>query len=212
VLVCGTATGVGKTWVACALARQLRGAGLRVEARKPSQSYEPGDGVPTDAELLAEATGERPGDICPPERSYPLAMAPPMAAEALGLAPLRTLDLAGSIEWGSHVAVGIVETVGGARSPLADDGDSVDYARAVKPDLVVLVADAGLGAIHAVRSVSPALGEWPLAVFLNRFDPAVELHLRNRDWLSVRDRLSVHTTLADIGRLLEPARSPREGS
>ena len=40
------------------------------------------DGRPTDAELLAAASGQAPWDVCPAHRWYPAAMAPPMAAEA----------------------------------------------------------------------------------------------------------------------------------
>ena len=35
VIVSGTATEVGKTWVGAALARELRGRGVTVAARKP---------------------------------------------------------------------------------------------------------------------------------------------------------------------------------
>ena len=209
VLVCGTRTGVGKTWVACELARRLRVADTKVEARKPAQSHDPEVGAPSDAELLAAATGEEVRAVCPPERTYPLPMAPPMAAEALGRAPIRTSELTASLSWGPRVAVGIVETVGGVRSPLCDDGDTVDYARHVAPDLVLLVADSGLGTINAVRSVVPVLGEWPLAVLLNLFDPAEDLHLRNRAWLEERDLLSVYTDPEAIVRLIEARTVPR---
>ena len=58
-----------------------------------------------------------------------------------------------SIAWPeAAVDVGLVETVGGVRSPLAEDGDSRDLVRALAVDVVVLVADAGLGTIDAVRS------------------------------------------------------------
>ena len=54
--------------------------------------------------------------------------------------------------------VGLVEAAGGVRSPLADDGDAVDLAAALRPDRVVLVADAGLGTINAVRLAVGAAG------------------------------------------------------
>ena len=59
-VVAGTATEVGKTWVGAALARDLREAGWVVGARKPVQSFEPDDPAPTDAACLAAATGESP--------------------------------------------------------------------------------------------------------------------------------------------------------
>src|SRR4029453_2707452 len=85
VLVTGTGAEVGKTWVACRLARALRERGLIVAARKPVQSYVPSDDpAGTDAALLAEATGETAQLVCPQHRWYPVAMAPPIAAAVLG--------------------------------------------------------------------------------------------------------------------------------
>ena len=40
VLVCGTATDVGKTWVCARLLVELRNRGVSVSARKPAQSIE----------------------------------------------------------------------------------------------------------------------------------------------------------------------------
>ena len=202
VLVAGTGTEVGKTWVACRLAAALRDTGTSVAARKPAQSHDPADGAPLDAELLAGATGEEPGAVCPPERTYPVPMAPPMAAEALGRPVPTMAELAAALVWPAGVEVGIVETAGGVRSPLAADGDGGDLARLVGPDLVVVVADAGLGTINAVRCAAAALAGMPLAVVLNRFDPGSDLHRRNRAWLAERDRLPVYTSPEELLPLL----------
>ena len=88
------------------------------------------------------------------------------------------------------VDVGLVEGVGGPRSPLAADGDTSTSPRALAPDLVVLVADAGLGTINAVRLSVGAFDDFPVIVALNRYgdDP---LHARNRDYL---DRASTAST------------------
>ena len=199
VLVAGTGTEVGKTWVACRLARALRARGLVVAARKPAQSYEPdADPVDSDAALLAHATGDHPGTVCPQHRWYPLAMAPPMAAEALGRPPFTIADLAGELAWPPGVGVGLVESAGGVRSPLAADGDTAALAAALRPERVVLVADAGLGTINSVRLSAPALAPWPTLVVLNGFDPASELHAANRDWLADRDGYDVVTDPADL--------------
>ncbi len=56
------------------------------------------------------------------------------------------------------VDVGLVETAGGMRSPLAADGDCLAFCAALAPDVIVLVADAGLGTINAVRLTLDALG------------------------------------------------------
>ncbi len=197
VLVCGTATDVGKTWVGARLLAVLRGRGLTVAARKPAQSFEvDGDGGvlggATDAEVLGEASGERPDQVCRRSRWYPRAMAPPMAAEALGLPAFTVADLYGALAWPTRsVAVGLVETAGGVRSPQADDGDAVDFCGALRPDAVVLVADAGLGTINSVSlsmaALSTAVGDPPAAVVvLDRYDHSRELHRRNRAWLERR--------------------------
>ncbi len=163
VLVCGTGTEVGKTWVAARLLGELRSRGITVAARKPAQSFDV-DGVgtplggPTDAEVLGSASGEHPDRVCHAFRSYHRAMSPPMAAEALGLAPFTVDDLVSELDWPDHpVGVGLVEMAGGVRSPQAVDGDATDVAARLRPDLVVLVADAGLGTINTVRLSMDAL-------------------------------------------------------
>lgn len=203
VLVAGTGTEVGKTWVSAALLAGLRGRGVCVAARKPVQSYEPGAG-PTDAEVLGAATGELPEVVCPAHRSLPVPMAPPMAVDVLGLEPFAVVDLVGELAWPAGVEVGLVESVGGVRSPIADDGDTEALAEALAPDLVVLVADACLGAVNAVLTSLPPLAAWPTAVLMNRFDPADDLHRRNRDWLVERHHLDVQTDPASLETLCLP--------
>ena len=81
-----------------------------------------------------------------------------MAAEALGLPAFTVADLIEEMVWPSdRVQVGVVETAGGVRSPQASDGDTTDLLAALGPDVVVLVADAGLGTINAVRLSMDAL-------------------------------------------------------
>lgn len=196
-VVAGTGTEVGKTWVAARLLAALRSQGCSVAARKPAQSFDPGDDAlgTTDAQLLGAASGEEPATVCPARRWYPVAMAPPMAAEHLGLPPVTLADLAAELVWPDPaVDVGVVETAGGVHSPLAEDGDTVDLCRMLRPTVVVLVADAGLGTINAVRLGAGALAAHPLVVVVNRFDAEDELHRRNASWLTERDGLSVFTT------------------
>jgi dethiobiotin synthetase len=220
VLVCGTGTEVGKTWVACRLLAELRRGGATVSARKPAQSYDVDSvgsplGGPTDAELLAEASGEDPGRVCHPFRSYHRAMAPPMAAEALGLEPFTVADLIDELTWpAGPVDVGVVELAGGVRSPQADDGDSTEVLAALGPDLVVLVADAGLGTVNAVRlsmdalSAAPSpVGGVPTVVVLDRFDAHHGLHRRNRAWLVDRCGYDVVTVPGDEASLAGLARA-----
>jgi dethiobiotin synthetase len=214
VVVAGTGTDVGKTWVSARLLEAWSRAGLSVAARKPAQSFAPGAG-PTDSEVLAAATGEDPTTVCRPERSYPLPLAPPMAASALGRPGPTISDLVGEIVWpGLTTDVGLVETAGGVRSPQADDGDVMDMALAIAPDHVVLVADAGLGTINAVRLSLDALVDGgvrpePLVV-LNRYDPSSDLHRRNLAWLRDVDAIPVvpGTDLVSLADRLAPPAPP----
>lgn len=208
VVVVGTATEIGKTWVSARLLRDLRAEGLAVAARKPAQSFDPDDRV-TDAHELARATGEDPSDVCPRHRWYPIAMAPPMAAAALGRPSFTIADLAAEIGWPLPApALGLVETAGGVRSPHAVDGDAITFIEALQPEVVLLVADAGLGTINAVRLTLDALDRGAhvaeLVVHLNRFDAGQELHRANRAWLDEHLDAPVLVTLPEVVQRLRP--------
>lgn len=235
VVVTGTGTGVGKTWVAAALAATWRADGATVAARKPVLSFDPteaggadhtggtgaatgesgGTGAPagggtggrhsaTDAQVLAAATGEIASEVCPEHRRYPLAMAPPIAAATLGRPAFTVADLAGELRWPSGPAVryGLLEGVGGPRSPLASDGDTVALIELLEPDHVVLVAGAGLGAINAVLLSAAALAPARPVVLLNRFDDADQVHVTNAAWLRRHTGLAVTTDVADLATRL----------
>jgi len=221
--VIGTGTDIGKTWMSARLLSQLREAGVSVAARKPAQSFDAKDDPEGfDAAILGAATGEPVEVVCPPHRWYPVAMAPPMAADVLGRPSFTIEHLVQELQWSGPTevgsesgagdeapVVGLVETAGGLRSPLASDGDCLDYCRAVAPDLVVLVADAGLGTINSVRLTMDALAELdaPVVVVLNRFDCDEELHLRNRTWLRTEDGFAVLVLPGDEQMLMDLALS-----
>lgn len=197
VVVLGTATEVGKTWVGAEMLAALRACGRTVAARKPAQSFDPADAEPTDAEVLAAATGEAPEVVCPRHRWYPVAMAPPMAADVLGRPRIFLADLVQELAtWPEGIDVGLVESVGGPCSPVAHDGDGIDLVAALAPSHVVLVAGAGLGTVNAVRLSLAAVARTDTIVVLNRYDEADELHRRNRAWLA--DAGADTVTSADV--------------
>jgi dethiobiotin synthetase len=201
IVVTGTDTEVGKTWLTVELALALQERGAPVAIRKPVQSFDPGERT-TDADILAEASGEDPIAVCPGHRRYPLAMAPPMAADALGGPQLRLHELVEEMDLPSE-GVALVEGVGGACSPLAHDADNVDLAHTLDADLVVLVSQAGLGTINSVRLASIALDGLPTVVYLNRFDPADTLHAANGSWLTEVDGLDVATSPQELLAYIE---------
>ena len=199
VAIVGTGTEIGKTWIAARLATELAGRQKIVAARKPAQSFDVDDAVELlDASILAAATGQQAIDVCPPHRWYPLAMAPPMAAAALGNEPILASALLDEMCWPAGVDIGLIETAGGLRSPLADDADNLQFVALASPDAVVLVADAGLGTINLVRLCADLLKPWPFTVILNRFDSQDSLHRRNARWLIERDCLPVVTAVAEL--------------
>jgi dethiobiotin synthetase len=62
------------------------------------------------------------------------------------------------------------------------------------PDIVLLVADAGLGTLNSVRLSVDALPDVaPVVVVLNRYDEGNDLHVRNRRWLVEEVGLAVVT-------------------
>lgn len=207
VVISGTGTGVGKTWVGVQLLGGLRQKGVPVAARKPVQSFDPGEGS-TDADVLALASGEAVTDVCPAHRSYGLPLAPPIAAQTLSRPPFSLADIVPEIQI-PQSGVTLVEGVGGPRSPLAFDGDTVGLASRLMADLVVLVSHSGLGAINAVLLSTAAFGNLPLVVFLNRFEAGRLVHQTNREWLQGRHGLNVITELdvltERVAQIPEPA-------
>jgi dethiobiotin synthetase len=199
--VLGTHTEVGKTYVTANWLSHLRQQGLNVAARKPVQSFNADDAT-TDARQLANATGEAETDVCPLHRNYPLALAPPMAADELNRPRIELGALLQEITWPAEVDVGIVETVGGPYSPIAHDGDSIDLIAQLKPDAILLVADAGLGTLNAVRLCLQCVGEMPTTVFLNRFDAASELHQLNRQWLHEKYGISTAIDMHELTAMM----------
>jgi len=199
VAVVGTGTEVGKTWVSARLLERFRRDGYAVAARKPAQSFDAADDPSCyDASVLGAASGEPPESVCPPHRWYAAALAPPMAADLLGLPAYTLADLVDELRWPEvPVDVGLVETAGGLRSPISDDGDCLAFVEVLRPDLVLLVADAGLGTLNAVRLTAHALGSRAtgnIVVVLNRFEIGLDLHQRNLSWLTDRDALHVFFT------------------
>ncbi|HEB89115.1 MAG TPA: dethiobiotin synthase, partial [Deltaproteobacteria bacterium] len=79
--ITGTDTGVGKTFVSCALARGLRAAGIDVGVMKPVETGV-GETGPEDARALirAAAVDDDPELVCP--LRFPLPAAPQAAALA----------------------------------------------------------------------------------------------------------------------------------
>jgi dethiobiotin synthetase len=152
VFVAGGHTDVGKTFVACALIRAARAAGLSVEALKPVASgFDPADWAQSDPGRLLTALGRPPDDgeldrMTPWRFAAPLA--PPMAAslerQALPLPPV--VELCAARLAASPADLFVLEGVGGLMSPLADGATGLDLMTALGLP-VLLVGGGYLGAI-----------------------------------------------------------------
>ncbi len=149
VFVTGTDTGVGKTVVACALARGLRAAGVDVGVMKPVETGVPASG-PEDALALRAAAGvDDPIELVCPLR-FGLPAAPLVAARAEGreasLAPIREAFAA----LAKRHALMLVEGAGGLLVPFDERTDMADLARTLELP-VLIVARTALGTINHTR-------------------------------------------------------------
>lgn len=148
--IAGTDTGVGKTYVAALIAKQLAAEGKSVGVYKPAASgcrRVDGRLVSDDAVALWEAAGRPAGleDVCPQLFEAPLA--PHLAARSEG----REIDsalLRDGIEfWRQRSEIVIVEGVGGLMSPMGDDEYVADLALDFGYPLIVVSPNV-LGTIN----------------------------------------------------------------
>ncbi|MBV9627199.1 MAG: dethiobiotin synthase [Xanthobacteraceae bacterium] len=164
--VTGAGTEIGKTYVTCALARQLRAAGRAVRAFKPVATgmVEPDDPAfqHSDAAQLLAAQGlphdETTIAACTPWR-FAAPLSPDMAAAAEG----HRLELANIVTWAldaiqqvSADTVVLIEGVGGVMSPIASDGLNIDLIAALACP-AILVGGSYLGAINHTLTALAAM-------------------------------------------------------
>lgn len=176
--ITGTGTGVGKTYVGCLIARDLRAAGLRVGVYKPVASgcLPRGDTlVSEDAVALWDAAGNlgQLEYVCPQCFAAPLA--PHLAARAEGRT-VDELELRRGLEyWLQQADIVLVEGAGGLMSPLGEESYVAELAAEFGFPLIVVAGNV-LGVIHQTLCTliaAATLGEGlPVAgVVLNRPQP-----------------------------------------
>ena len=163
VFVTGTDTDVGKTVIACALARALRERGTDVGVMKPCETGV-GEAGSLDALALIEAGGSKDplDEVCPLRFAMPAA--PNVAAYDEG----RPVDL-GRVRT-AHAALAarhdflIVEGAGGLLVPTDPPATMADLAAELRLPLLV-VARAALGTInHTLLTLAEAERRgWPEA-------------------------------------------------
>jgi dethiobiotin synthetase len=178
--ITGTDTGVGKTYVACLIARALCDQGLRVGVYKPAASgcrFEQGRLVSDDAVSLWQAAG-RQGElelVCPQRFAAPLAPHLAAAAEEREVDP--ALLRSGLDYWRARSDFVLVEGVGGLLTPTSNDDYVADLAREFGLPLIVVSRNV-LGTINqtlqTLHVAATHRGGMPVAgVVLNDLDPVL---------------------------------------
>jgi dethiobiotin synthetase len=178
-LVTGTDTGVGKTWISSLLIRHFRNHGIRTGAYKPVCSGAETDSfnncVWSDVEALRAACGTDPplDRICP--QRFQAAVAPNVAATLEG----RSVDdrqLTSAIDaWRPFADQLIVEGAGGIFCPLSDESTVMELAQYLNGPVIVVAANR-LGVINHTRLTVDVLlsrGVQVTAIVLN--ETAVDL-------------------------------------
>jgi dethiobiotin synthetase len=145
-LITGTDTGVGKTWVGCALCRALVAAGQRVLAVKPIETGCGGVASPNeDGVLLAAATGQGAPREALVRLKEPVAAA--VAAELEGV----MIDFQGLVDrirgYAASYQLTLVEGTGGVLAPLTWHDNLLDLAHGLDARVLVVSSDR-LGTIN----------------------------------------------------------------
>jgi dethiobiotin synthetase len=146
VFVTGTDTGVGKTVIACGIARSLRHRGVDVGVMKPCETGVGPQG-PLDALALRAAAGvDDPIEVVCPQM-FALPAAPSVAAQVEGReVDLERIRLASKSLDARHDFV-LVEGAGGWLVPITPDFAMADLAAELRFPVLV-VARASLGTIN----------------------------------------------------------------
>lgn len=166
IVVLGTGTAVGKSYVAqrliAALAERttedvigIKPVETGISPRRTSlQSGPPARSDARALELVSRGTPIRPH----PVRAFPQPISPHLAAR-LARERLNAAELATAVTLHGATLRGwqIIETAGGAFSPLNATECNVDLARALDPSIWVVVAPDALGVLHDVRAALLAM-------------------------------------------------------
>jgi len=178
-LVTGTDTGVGKTWVTSLLVRFFRQQAIRTGAYKPvcsgAELSSTGEVLWADIEALRSACGTDPEiDLVCPQRFH-AAVAPNIAARMENRCVDSRLLIDGVARWSSHVDQLVIEGAGGIFCPLSDELTVMDVAVQLNTPTIVVAANR-LGVINHTRLTVEALqthGVNVVAVVLNEISSVV---------------------------------------
>lgn len=176
-LVTGTDTGVGKTWVTTTLLQLLATTGIHAGVLKPvcSGAEFDSDGQPKWPDVDALARHCRlnvPGELICPQR-FLAPLAPNVAAGEEGRRVDDGLLTSAVARWESHASHLVIEGAGGLYCPLSDESTVLDVACRIKTPIVI-VAGNRLGVISHTRltvQVAQQHGLQIAAIILNEIAP-----------------------------------------
>jgi len=148
--ITGSDTGVGKTYIACEIVRQLVKNNIDVETRKPAESgceiNDQGELLTADAQALRLANNNRESIDRIVACRFRAALAPHRAARLEG-SELYLERLLRACSLDNPAACLVVEGAGGFYSPIAEDGLNADLATALHL-AVIIVVDDRIGAVN----------------------------------------------------------------
>lgn len=206
IIVLGTGTAVGKTWIATSLTRALRSAGAAAVGLKPIETGVDAGDEDSDGAKLARESSLVP---LPPPFVFRDPVSPHLAAR--NAERVITLDAVTDYvaiherrlenEVTSHVtSFVVVECAGGCFSPLGLGTTNESLARALEPSVWILVAPDALGVLHDVSATLGALGargRMPDYVVLSASrDPDASTGTNARELAS----LAITAPVATVGR------------
>jgi dethiobiotin synthetase len=164
IVMLGTGTDVGKTYVTARLAEAMA-TRRRVLALKPIESGVRAGSL-GDAERIALAAGHEP-------KLSPWRFEPPVSPHLAARQAGQVLEVEQVARWvraqeaDCSPEVTLVETAGGALSPFGAGVTNLDLAVALAPALWILVAPDSLGVLHDVTATLRALPRAPDGVVLS---------------------------------------------
>jgi len=174
--ITGTDTNVGKTYIACLIAAELKRRGVKIIPKKPVESgcdLVNGNLQPRDAALLLNASQSNLSleHVCP--YRFEAAISPARAARLTGQ-KIQLSDLVTACTHDNNPETDflITEGAGGFYSPLCEDGLNADLAEKLKLP-VLLVANDKLGCINHILLSLEAIAARRLpvaAIILNQCD------------------------------------------
>ena len=179
VLITGTDTNVGKTWISCLILRNLISNGHSVGAYKPVCSGAnvavTGEAEWSDVNQLSDAINCDTIELVCPQR-FIAAVAPNVAAEMEGRTVDDELLVAGFHKWKGRSERLLVEGAGGLCCPLSNNTTVADLAQNLKTPIVIVAANR-LGVInHTLLSAEVAKQRSlkVVAIILNETSPPVD--------------------------------------